>query len=344
MSESKRKAGRKKKGVPAKKRSSSRSSKARPRARTKADAPVAPATESAADEGQDLLRRIRIRAQIDSVLATPGERADQPYAKILSALIYEKLAEEDARELWGEIMGHKMQMESALGRGVRLQVAALDYFSCAGVGIAGTEWAAPPREGEEPAGEKARRTSSRRRRIELIAHQSLDRIVQTALTDGLTGAYSHTHFHQLLQEEVYRARRYDRSLSLLLLDLDDFKDINDTFGHQAGDSALVAVSDILRANIRKSDRLARYGGEEFAIILPEAKRAGAMRIAEKLRTRVEREAAGRCALGRPVTASFGATTLSSESDGAVELVRQADQALYEAKRGGKNRVVYQSCP
>ena len=102
---------------------------------------------------------------------------------------------------------------------------------------------------------------------------------------------------------------------------------------------MVAVCEILRDNIRQSDRLARYGGEEFAIILPESKRAGAVRIAEKLRKRVEKDAAAKSAVTLPITTSCGISTLEPDL-GAPELVRRADQALYRAKNSGKNQVIH----
>jgi diguanylate cyclase (GGDEF)-like protein len=150
---------------------------------------------------------------------------------------------------------------------------------------------------------------------------------------------------RLLDEEISRARRHRRALSLVMVDVDRFKQVNDTFGHQAGDRALQAVASVLLGCVRSHDQVARYGGEEFAIILPETNGTDALAVAERMRARVAGEVfvaagAGANDARRPITISVGiATLVEGKNSRAEQLVRDADNGLYAAKRGGRNRCV-----
>ncbi|MEE9172572.1 MAG: diguanylate cyclase [candidate division NC10 bacterium] len=155
-----------------------------------------------------------------------------------------------------------------------------------------------------------------------------------ANTDALTGLYNHRYFYHLLDTEVKRARRYGRTLSLIMLDIDHFKQFNDRFGHLAGDEALRSLARILRKNSRRVDTVARYGGEEFAIILPETDLAQAAVQAERLRSAAEEHQWSEGHL----TVSLGAAVLTSEMSRAEDLVRDADRPLYKAKEAGRNQV------
>ena len=165
------------------------------------------------------------------------------------------------------------------------------------------------------------------------------RVASQAATDGLTGLANRRSFDDELALEWRRAERVGDSLALLLIDLDNFKSVNDGLGHQAGDAVLRRVAAILDSGARQVDLAARYGGEEFALLAPETDLIGATKLAERLR--VELEAA---TIQVPngsevsVTASFG-VAVKGELERAEQLVAAADQALYEAKRNGKNRVV-----
>ena len=209
--------------------------------------------------------------------------------------------------------------------------------------------------------------------VQLLANQAAasvdnarlyETIERQAITDGLTGLYNHRHFFQCLRSEVTRARRYGFSLSVLMLDLDDFKSFNDRFGHPAGDRVLRAVADILRGQLRQEiDVPARYGGEEFAVILPHTPWPGAQTVGERITSSLGaldeaqptsgalitgervRKSIAEAPLplldaGHPahVTVSVGVATLPAHAVDADELVSKADQALYRAKQEGKNRV------
>jgi diguanylate cyclase (GGDEF)-like protein len=162
---------------------------------------------------------------------------------------------------------------------------------------------------------------------------------QLAITDDLTGLANHRQFYHQLAREVRRAQRYKRPLTLLMLDLDYFKDYNDRFGHLAGDQALRETAEILRRNAREVDILARYGGEEFAIILPETDLDRAAIQADRIRTAIASHAY-RGKHSNPagdLTVSIGVATLTPELRRIEELVQRADQALYGAKSQGRNR-------
>jgi diguanylate cyclase (GGDEF)-like protein len=165
------------------------------------------------------------------------------------------------------------------------------------------------------------------------------RVATQASTDSLTGLANRRMFDEELALEWRRADRVGDSLALVLLDLDDFKRVNDAHGHQAGDAVLRAVGEILGSGVRQVDLAGRYGGEEFALILPETDLAGAQRLAERLRVALE-NAATEIPSGDTLTttASFG-VAVKGELESAEDLVAATDEALYAAKRAGKNRVV-----
>ena len=193
--------------------------------------------------------------------------------------------------------------------------------------------------------------------------QDQKRIIELqATTDGLTGLHNHRHFFERLRAEVVRARRYGFCLSVLMLDLDDFKSVNDQFGHPAGDRVLRLVGELLRSQVREDvDVPARYGGEEFAVILPhtgcemdgtDLREAGwgARVSAERIRASLAAAGLGLLAdlepradlgaahPGAHVTASIGVATFPAHAADADELVSKADEALYRAKQEGKDRV------
>lgn len=163
----------------------------------------------------------------------------------------------------------------------------------------------------------------------------LAEVQQQVLTDPLTGVLNRRGFDLRLNEEFERARRYQAPLSLLLIDVDHFKEFNDTFGHVAGDETLRIVVQALNEGSRKHDIIARYGGEEFAVILPATGSDGAYVLAERLRRLVQQAAWPL----RSVTVSVGGTGLTDEMMSVCDLIERADQALYAAKRGGRNMCV-----
>ncbi len=157
-----------------------------------------------------------------------------------------------------------------------------------------------------------------------------------AASDGLTELWNYRTFRERLEVEYARSRRYGSDLSLILLDIDNFKSYNDTFGHPAGDEVLKNAANILKRSVRQSDVAARYGGEEFVLLLPETNAARAVELAERLRCQITEQVSAE----RPITASFGVSTLRPASISSSSLVDEADRALYHAKARGKNRMVH----
>jgi diguanylate cyclase (GGDEF)-like protein len=164
-----------------------------------------------------------------------------------------------------------------------------------------------------------------------------DELRKLAAYDGLTGLYNRRKFTSSLQEEIARYHHGGHGLSLLMIDLDHFKNINDTYGHQVGDEALRVVSKVVNAHIRRDDISARYGGEEIAVILPRTCNNDAVVLAERIRKAIEDQGieyeAGKILY---ITASIGVATLKSQENTDNELIQAADAALYAAKRDGRN--------
>lgn len=169
-----------------------------------------------------------------------------------------------------------------------------------------------------------------------ISHARLFRQVQTqAMTDSLTGLYNHRYFQERLDREIKMADRNNESLSLILLDLDHLKRINDTHGHRAGDATLCHVACILQSTVRDIDICARYGGEEFVIILPQCEREAAFQVAERVREAIALKPSPRVGA---VTASIGYVTYPAPARSKEEMIEMADRAMYLAKDAGRNRV------
>jgi diguanylate cyclase (GGDEF)-like protein len=166
-------------------------------------------------------------------------------------------------------------------------------------------------------------------------------VSQQAVTDELTGLSNQRRFRELMAKEEERAQRFRHDLSLIMLDIDDFKRVNDEHGHLQGDEVLRTIGRILDEESRGIDEPARYGGEEFAVALLETDLEGAVEVAERIRSRIEAERVRGVNGGSPlrVTASVGAASMPASAKTAQDLIAAADAALYEAKRSGKNRVV-----
>jgi diguanylate cyclase (GGDEF)-like protein len=167
---------------------------------------------------------------------------------------------------------------------------------------------------------------------------------ESAHRDDLTGLYNRREFNSRLKDEISRHNRYGQPLSLILFDLDHFKQVNDRYGHLSGDQVLVNVGQLLASRLRAIDCPVRFGGDEFAVILPETHPEGARVVAERLRAAIASspvvvEGNGKVSASIPVTASIGVAGLPGEGGSAEDLVRMADQALYAAKERGRNCVI-----
>lgn len=181
---------------------------------------------------------------------------------------------------------------------------------------------------------------SERRRAELALKESERLYRDLSITDGLTGLFNSRHFFGRARDEIERCNRYSSTLSLILLDVDNFKNFNDTYGHIDGDRVLAGLAEVIRKGIREVDSAYRYGGEEFIVILPETEPEEARVVAERLRTNFEQTTFS----PRPdtrvnMTISIGGGCYHTEED-VTTFVKRIDEAMYTAKRLGKNRVVF----
>ncbi|MGR9108013.1 MAG: GGDEF domain-containing protein [Gammaproteobacteria bacterium] len=231
------------------------------------------------------------------------------FSELMFRLTHEVYAEEKASDLWHKIAAHRENLKNELDRDIGLLVAALDYLS----NISG--------EISNP---------------KIIDDLRIEEAAALATRDNLTGLYLRSVFDFSLDRMINEHRRYDKNLSLLLLDIDDFKHVNDRCGHQAGDEVLRKIGEIIRNGMRQSDLAARYGGEEIGIILRETSIGQAIFLANRLREDVCQYFAED---GAGITVSIGISGIREPDITSVtELVRHADRALYQAKRTGKNRV------
>lgn len=188
----------------------------------------------------------------------------------------------------------------------------------------------------------------------MLAHGTVQDVKRIAMleaetiTDPLMGIYNRRHLDRRLEEEFDRVRRYGFPLTLLLLDIDHFKKVNDEYGHPAGDLVLKGIGEILKKTVRKVDVPARYGGEEVMVLLPHTGETDAAILAERIRLAVEGhpfaiDEPGAAAVPLRCTVSVGVAAMGPGCSGSGKLVEMADTAMYRAKQGGRNRVVVFRC-
>lgn len=167
------------------------------------------------------------------------------------------------------------------------------------------------------------------RYLMLTTRSEKDYYAQLAVRDGLTGLFNRRYFEQLLASEFARLKRHATAFTLIMVDIDDFKNYNDTKGHPAGDELLRKAADVLRNSVREIDSVCRYGGEEFVIMLPQTDKKGSAIVAERLRVQAN--------IYLPTTISIGVATFPDDAQESFELIQKADAALYHAKHTGKNK-------
>ena len=174
-------------------------------------------------------------------------------------------------------------------------------------------------------------------------HGENETLLRLAAKDGLTGLYNHAYIKERLKQELYRCQRYDHPLSLLMIDIDEFKSINDSYGHVVGDKILKTLSMLMKDIIRPSDIIGRYGGEEFLVILPETNSENSLVVAERIRENIEDyEFAVHPSKNKvsQVTVSIGICSFPEHGHTPEDLIALADESLYAAKNEGKNRVTF----
>ena len=235
------------------------------------------------------------------------------FANAVRFLFHLKVDDAEAELLLARVLDHRSALTRALGRDPGLRVAAMDYLSNV------------ERRYENP---------------KIVEMEEFEETERSARTDALTGLANRRVFQATLEAEIRRSRRYRWPVTVLLLDLDYFKDVNDSHGHMLGDLVLERVGGIVRHAVRDADSACRFGGEEFAVVLPETAREGGYAVAERIRRRVEQAFRSRPVDGRdvPMTISAGLAAFPEDGLHADELAARADEALYGAKHAGRNRV------
>jgi len=237
-----------------------------------------------------------------------SRRAELFFSDVLYVVTHQYFPPEVAETLWNEVLKHKYEMSKALHRNARIVVAALDCLS---------------------------NLKSELVSATLIGEAHVAAIANLSMRDGLTGLFNHTSCLELVDVEMSLYQRFKTPVSLLILDIDDFKEVNDLYGHQEGDRILTEVSATLKQKTRKSDICCRYGGEEFVVIMPLTGVREAGEVAERLRAALTRTLPG----GRNLTVSLGVASCDETTSSSLALIKTADDALYQAKKTGKNRVV-----
>ncbi len=260
-------------------------------------------TTLAPDQLREILRKL------------PRGAEEKLYSELLYHLTLQRYPEEEARRLWDLVLRHKERLARQLGRNVGFRVALLDYFT---------------------------NKQQLLRGVRIISSDRFEELLNQIDTDDLTQVYNRRYFMEQLNRELQRARRYGSKVSLLLVDVDNFKLYNDTHGHVAGDAALRKIASALATNARVSDLVCRYGGDEFAIICPRTVKHDALTLAERLRNAVaELDLRPKLRGAEPVTLSVGVATFPDDAEESLALIEQADRSLFAAKQEAEKLASFQ---
>ncbi len=243
--------------------------------------------------------------EIFSTIVQSNSDDPEIYAKLVASLLSVSLSPDLAKSVAADILAHHSQLSIRLDADVDIRVAAMSYAVSNPTIISGPV---------------------------VVDHELLTLSQRLAAVDELTGLYNRRFLDVYLAKEVHRAQRHGGVFTIIFIDVDDFKQINDGHGHDVGDSVLSALGREVLSLLRGEDFAARYGGEEFVVVLPETESEGAMRFAERLETRL---ATLEMPAGVQITVSGGAATFPEHGQSAEELIRSADEALYLAKQNGK---------
>ncbi len=248
----------------------------------------------------------RLISELEHIIEQEGKLA---YTIIFHVLTNLDFSPDDAERCWEHVTAHCDRLSSCLGRSVNLRTAICDYFC------------------------SINRALRNPKMIEIYLYEKTDK---SSKYDHLTGLFNRNFLDEALDREVARAKRHNTDLSVLFFDLDDFKKVNDTFGHQAGDAVLREVAKIIVREKRNEDIAARYGGEELAVILPETEKFNALILGERIRKGVEDMELRFDEKTIKITTSGGLASFPMDATDTADLLKNSDEALYRAKNSGKN--------
>ena len=254
----------------------------------------------------------RIIDELNKIIEETGNEACHVIFKVLTHL---NLDHDEAQETWTQLLSHRNKMTASLGRNVNLSTALCDYFCT---------------------------TEKFKKNPVLLEIHVYEEHLNSLKYDSLTGLHTRSSFEEALEREMARAKRYKTDLSVVFFDIDDFKEINDRYGHLAGDDVLRQASRTISDATRTEDIAARYGGEEIVLILPETGKAKALVLAERIRCQLENLELEHEGQQVKLTISGGLATFPQDADETTNLLQEADIALYRAKSAGKNNIVLYS--
>lgn len=254
----------------------------------------------------------KLIGQFDSLAGQHGNRI---YPIIFDILTNLDLDCGEAKKSWQQVVWHRRQMSVALGREVSLRTAICDYFSSVNKSL------------ENP---------------KIIEIHIFEQTKKSSRYDSLTDLLNRGAFDEALDQEISRASRHNNDFSLIFFDLDNFKRVNDTHGHQAGDDILKNCAATIKSLKRTEDIAARYGGEELVLLLPDSDKTQAQRFAERIRRRIEEMEVIRDNLPIKITLSGGVASYPIDATTGTDLIKYADEAMYRAKSFGKNNIVLYS--
>jgi two-component system cell cycle response regulator len=253
--------------------------------------------------------RAMTEIEADRIRDLKDRRGNGFFSDLLYIISHHYFAPEIAQDIWNKVILHKLTMSEKLGRSVRITVATLDYLS---------------------------NIMGEMKSLTLMSEAYVAEIVNLSMRDGMTGLFNHSTCYELLELELRNHRRYGVGVALIIIDIDDFKSVNDQWGHQEGDRILLALATTLKKETRDSDICCRFGGEEFAVILPFTADPGeAFKIAERIRVGTGTIMSN----GQKIAISAGVALCDETAQTSRALVEKADRALYQAKQSGKNKVV-----
>ncbi len=252
----------------------------------------------------------RLIKELNHVIEKEGKEA---YSVIFHVLTNLEIEPEEAMGFWAEIIKHYKKLVSILGRKVSLRTVLCDYFCSIHKSL---------------------------KNPKVVEIQLFEKTVKASRFDSLTGLYNRQSFDESLEREINRGKRHRKELSILFLDLDDFKEVNDSFGHQTGDEVLKQVAKIVLNEKRSEDLAARYGGEEIVLILPETGKIDSLVLGERIRKRVEEMRIDFNGNTVRITISGGLASFPENATDAKSLLKCADNALYTAKGSGKNGISF----
>lgn len=245
---------------------------------------------------------------MDKLIADKGDVVCQVFFHIFTDLDF---IPQEAKEYWSHVISHRDEMVKRLDREINLIPAMCDYFCL------NTPYFHSPK---------------------LVDLKTFDQVIKKSTHDILTGLLNRQYFKEILDQQLSYSKRYSTDLSVLFIDVDDFKEVNDTFGHKAGDESLRLISKAIMDEKRDSDAAFRYGGEEFVVLMPNTDNLSAIILAERIREKVEGISFKPNGVECKLTVSGGLATYPIHAQNAVEIINYADSALYRAKGAGKNNI------